>query len=132
MTEDIAIRSLEKFPIWNRSDKWLSPDGMEELVAICIKAIEENQQYRLIGTMKQLKDMKQTYVEALSDWIGGEKMGSAEVEKLIEMTRAMTYAEQQEIVKGLPTQLIYEELGSRLALQAGFIGDIVTTVKSAT
>lgn len=58
-------------------------------------------------------------------------MSKVEKDKLIEMTEAMSPEEQEAIIKGLPTQLLYEELGIRLATQAEFIGKIVTTVQEA-
>lgn len=53
-------------------------------------------------------------------------------EKLIQMVEAMSPEEQGAVIKALPTQLLYEELGIRLATQAEFIGKIVTTVQEAT
>lgn len=58
-------------------------------------------------------------------------MSKAEYSKLIEMTEAMSPEEQEVVIKGLPTQLLYEELGTRLATQAEFIGKIVTTVQES-
>ena len=59
-------------------------------------------------------------------------MSIAEQNKLIQMTEAMSPEEQGAVIKGLPTQLLYEELGIRLATQAEFIEKIVTTVQEAT
>lgn len=58
-------------------------------------------------------------------------MSKAEREKLIRMTEAMGPDEQEAVIKGLPTQLLYEELGIRLATQAELIGKIVMTVQEA-
>lgn len=58
-------------------------------------------------------------------------MSKAEQSKLIQMTEAMSPEEQRAVIKGLPTQLMYEELGIRLATQAEFIGRIVTTVQES-
>lgn len=58
-------------------------------------------------------------------------MSEREREKLIQMVESMNPEEQTAVIKGLPTQLLYEELGIRLATQAEFIGKIVTTVKES-
>ncbi len=58
-------------------------------------------------------------------------MGEMQLEKLRQMTEAMSQEEQEAVIKGLPTQLLYEELGIRLATQAEFIGKIVTTVQES-
>lgn len=43
-----------------------------------IKALEETQQYRAIGTVEELQDMKSNYFEALSDWRKYRKIGTLE------------------------------------------------------
>ena len=43
-----------------------------------IKALEEVQQYRAIGTPEELQDMKNNYFEALSDWRQYRKIGTLE------------------------------------------------------
>lgn len=43
-----------------------------------IKALEEVQQYRAIGTPEELQDMKSNYFEALSDWRQYRKIGTVE------------------------------------------------------
>ena len=59
MTENEAIEELKMFPVWNMDDKWLNADDMEELIHFCTQAIEEVQQYREIGTVKELKELKE-------------------------------------------------------------------------
>lgn len=45
---------------------------------VAIKALEEVQQYRAIGTPEELQDMKNDYAEALSDWRQYRKIGTLE------------------------------------------------------
>ena len=59
MTENEAIEELKMFPVWNMDDQWLNADDMEELIHFCTQAIEEDQQYREIGTVKELKELKE-------------------------------------------------------------------------
>ncbi len=59
MTENEAIEELKMFPVWNMDDQWLNADDMEELIHFCAKAIEKVQQYREIGTVKELKELKE-------------------------------------------------------------------------
>ena len=59
MTENEAIEELKMFPVWNMDDQWLNADDMEELIHFCTQAIEEVQQYREIGTVKELKELKE-------------------------------------------------------------------------
>lgn len=49
-----------------------------EATRIAIKALEEVQQYRAIGTPEELQDMKNDYAEALSDWRQYRKIGTLE------------------------------------------------------
>lgn len=49
-----------------------------EAKAMSIKALEEVQQYRQIGTPEELQDMKNNYFEALSDWRQYRKIGTLE------------------------------------------------------
>ncbi len=49
-------------------------DGLD----VAITALEEIQEYRAIGTVEQLTDMKQNYAEALSDWRQYRKIGTVE------------------------------------------------------
>ncbi len=59
MTENEAIEELKMFPVWNMDDQWLNADDMEELIHFCTQAIEEVQQYREIGTVRELKGLKE-------------------------------------------------------------------------
>lgn len=59
MTENEAIEELKMFPVWNMDDQWLNADDMEELIHFCTQAIEEVQQYREIGTVRELKELKE-------------------------------------------------------------------------
>lgn len=43
-----------------------------------IKALEEIQQYRAIGTVEKMQDMKNDYYEAVSDWRQYRKIGTVE------------------------------------------------------
>lgn len=51
--------------------------GMEDL-EMAIKALEEVQQYRAIGTPEELQEMKKDFAEALSDWRQYRKVGTLE------------------------------------------------------
>lgn len=50
---------------------------MEDL-EMAIKALEEVQQYRAIGTPEELQEMKKDFAEALSDWRQYRKVGTLE------------------------------------------------------
>lgn len=56
MKENEAIEIIENFPKWNLDDLWLKNDKMCELVEVAIKALEEVQQYRQIGTVEECRD----------------------------------------------------------------------------
>lgn len=58
-------------------------------------------------------------------------MGEMQLKKLRQIAEDMSPEEQVAVIRCLPTQLLYEELGIRLATQAEFIGKIVTTVQEA-
>lgn len=58
------IRALYNIPLKN--------------MELIIKALEEVQQYRTIGTLEELQDMKSNYFEALSDWRQYRKIGTLE------------------------------------------------------
>lgn len=58
MTENEAIKLIKIFPEWNTDDQWLDAGEMEELTDFCIKALGEIRQYREIGTVKELKEIK--------------------------------------------------------------------------
>ena len=49
-----------------------------ETTRIAIKALEEIQQYRAIGTLEELQDMKNNYFEALRDCSQYRKVGTLE------------------------------------------------------
>lgn len=51
---------------------------LQESVDMAIKALEEVQQYRQIGTVMELQNMKNNYFEALSDWRQYRKIGTLE------------------------------------------------------
>ena len=58
-------------------------------------------------------------------------MVEMQLKKLRQIAEDMSPEEQVAVIRCLPTQLLYEELGIRLATQAEFIGKIVTTVQEA-
>lgn len=49
-----------------------------EAIKTAIKALEEVQQYRAIGTPEELQEMKKDFAEALSDWRQYRKIGTLE------------------------------------------------------
>ncbi len=59
MTENECIERLKIFPEWNRDDCWLNTDDMEDLVNSCVKALEEIQQYRAIGTVEECREARE-------------------------------------------------------------------------
>ena len=74
MTENEAIEIIEDVT-WK--DFGRHPD-FPEAREKAIKALEEVQQYRAIGTPEELQDMKNNYFEALSDWRKYRKIGTLE------------------------------------------------------
>lgn len=76
MTENEAKKILQRDLLIQIKNKAL-PDGIEA-IKIAIKALEEVQQYRAIGTPEELQDMKSNYFEALSDWRQYRKIGTVE------------------------------------------------------
>lgn len=50
----------------------------KDAFSVAIKALEEVQQYRAIGTVEELQDMKDSFFEALSDWRKYRKIGTPE------------------------------------------------------
>ena len=54
-----------------------------EDLEMAIKVLEEIEQYREIGTVEELKDMKNNYYEAVSDWRQYKKVGTVEVFKYL-------------------------------------------------
>lgn len=41
MDKQSAIKQIKLFPKWNRKDKWLAIDGMQELSEMAISALEK-------------------------------------------------------------------------------------------
>lgn len=76
MTENEAIKILQRDLQIQLENKAL-PDGIEA-IQLAIHALEEVQQYRTIGTLEELQDMKSNYFEALSDWRQYRKIGTLE------------------------------------------------------
>ena len=56
----------------------MTKEELTEAMGMAIKALEEVQQYRAIGTQEELQDMKNNYFEALSDWRQYRKIGTIE------------------------------------------------------
>ncbi|MFG6393817.1 MAG: hypothetical protein K1W24_06480 [Lachnospiraceae bacterium] len=63
MTENECIERLKIFPEWNRDDCWLNTDDMEDLVNSCVKALEEIQQYRAIGTVEECREASERQIK---------------------------------------------------------------------
>lgn len=77
MTENEAIaRIIDHFDVHHHDN--LPHPLLDEAVDMAIKALEEVQQYRQIGTPEELQDMKNNYFEALSDWRQYRKIGTLE------------------------------------------------------
>lgn len=51
---------------------------LQESIDMAIQALEKVQQYREIGTLEELQNMKSDYCEALSDWRQYRKIGTLE------------------------------------------------------
>ena len=62
MTEKECIEKLKIFPKWNRDDLWLNDGDMEDLVNSCVKALEEIQQYRAIGTVEECRQARERQI----------------------------------------------------------------------
>ncbi len=91
MTENEAIEELKMFPVWNMDDQWLNADDMEELIHFCTQAIEEVQQYREIGTVKELRELKEcafSGMEPASICIAMQRLKKYEAVGTIEECRA--------------------------------------------
>lgn len=73
MTEKEAAYYLECFENWNNDDHWLANDTMKEFAECCVKAFEENRQYREIGTVEECQEAmeKQKPQKALIEAIYG-------------------------------------------------------------
>lgn len=67
MTENEVIELLKNFVNWNRDDEWLKAEDMEELVNICSNALKEVQQYRKLGTIGFLTNIKRGYDKVLTN-----------------------------------------------------------------
>lgn len=76
MTENEAIKELLYQE--DMRGKGIDYQANNLVIATAVKALKEIQQYRAIGTVEQLKDMKQNYAEALSDWRQYRKIGTVE------------------------------------------------------
>lgn len=74
MKENEAIEELHRI----RPYGGIIPQRTAEALDVAIKALEEVQQYRAIGTPEELQDMKNNYFEALSDWRQYRKIGTLE------------------------------------------------------
>ncbi len=75
MTENKAIERI-KYRM-HTVEQVAGENGMEDL-EMAIKALEELQQYRAIGTVEELQEMKKDFAEALSDWRQYRKVGTLE------------------------------------------------------
>ncbi len=75
MTENEALECLKSS---KRKSNMLGILPGSDIGNSIIKALEEVQQYRAIGTAEELQDMKSNYFEALSDWRQYRKIGTLE------------------------------------------------------
>lgn len=75
MTENEALEYLKSS---KRKSNMLEILPGSDIGNSIIKALEEIQQYRAIGTVEELQDMKNNYFEALSDWRQYRKVGTLE------------------------------------------------------
>ena len=73
MTENEVVKIIREY-----SGLFPQARGEDEALEMAIKALEEVQQYRAIGTPEELQDMKNNYYEALSDWRQYRKIGTLE------------------------------------------------------
>lgn len=85
MTESEAIKILKKDSCYECAQGTDSPLNCEyggcrvaKATRVAIQALEEVQQYRAIGAVEELQDMKSNYFEALSDWRQYRKIGTLE------------------------------------------------------
>lgn len=74
MKESEAIKELHGI----RPRGGIIPQKRAEALDVAIQALEEVQQYREIGTLEELQNMKSDYFEALSDWRQYRKIGTLE------------------------------------------------------
>ena len=73
MKESEAIKEFQQ-----NIDMPFGSNISREASKLAIQALEEVQQYRAIGTVEELQDMKSNYFEALSDWRQYRKIGTLE------------------------------------------------------
>lgn len=79
MTENEAIKVLENHFQFLRESWKPYPDGkVLDALSISISSMKGIQQYRSIGTVDELSDMKKDYAEAISDWRQYRKIGTVE------------------------------------------------------
>ena len=78
MTENEAIEALKLEGGIEITGRPIRVAQFFEGIDLAIKALEEVQQYRAIGTPEELQDMKNNYFEALSDWRQYRKIGTLE------------------------------------------------------
>lgn len=75
MTENEAIETIQ-FDLEIGGE--IHSQVLRDAADVAIRALEEVQQYRAIGTPEELQDMKSDYFEALSDWRQYRKIGTLE------------------------------------------------------
>ncbi len=75
MTESEAIEAIQ-FDLKIGGE--IHSQVLHNAVDVAVQALEEVQQYRTIGTLEELQDMKSNYFEALSDWRQYRKIGTLE------------------------------------------------------
>ncbi len=75
MTENEAIEAIQ-FDLKIGGE--IHSQVLHNAVDVAVQALEEVQQYRTIGTLEELQDMKSNYFEALSDWRQYRKIGTME------------------------------------------------------
>ena len=83
MTEEVAIKEIREnmlcdYCIAGCDECDIESCSNKDAFSVAIKALEEVQQYRTIGTVEELQDMKNNYFEALSDWRQYRKIGTLE------------------------------------------------------
>lgn len=79
MTEHEAIKELEtSIDLAKMCTQNYERKNEIQGYEMAIKALEEVQQYRQIGTVMELQNMKNNYFEALSDWRQYRKIGTLE------------------------------------------------------
>lgn len=75
MIDKIEISALKDYLETNdESEPKIASGFLEDVILM----FEEINRYRAIGAVEQLKDMKQNYAEALSDWRQYRKIGTVE------------------------------------------------------